>query len=76
MTEAVRRHERLHRQPSAQLISDAVVASYIHDITGHHRPRDNANQRALFELRRRVRRQWAAESKRPNRVLTTEANQR
>jgi hypothetical protein len=40
-----------HEQ-NEQLISEAVVASYIRDISGHQRRHQTANQRALYELRR------------------------
>lgn len=56
MNNVTRHRERSHDRASAQLISEAVVASYIRDISGRHRRQETANKRALRELRRPVHR--------------------
>jgi hypothetical protein len=38
---------RMNGRPSASLISEAVVASYIHDIAQRHRDRPSVSRRAL-----------------------------
>jgi hypothetical protein len=47
-------HTRGHtpRRPSEQLLAEAVVASYIHDISARRHRSETANDRALLELRR------------------------
>ena len=54
MTNLTRPRGHSPRRPSTQLISDAVVASYIHDISQRHRRPAPADQSALMELRRPV----------------------
>jgi hypothetical protein len=52
MTNLTRTRGHSARRPSARLISEAVVASYIHDISERHRRAETAGQRESLELRR------------------------
>jgi hypothetical protein len=51
MTKLDHRNTHTGRRPSAQLISDAVVASYIHDISQRHRRSETGSCRESRSLR-------------------------